>query len=293
MEVIRDRAAMRRRAAELAAAGNRVGFVPTMGALHAGHLSLLQIARPGCHRVAASIFVNPLQFGPGEDFERYPRDLPGDLRLLERAGCDLVFAPEATAMFAADASTAVEVGGLQDVLCGASRPGHFRGVATIVAKLFNLVRPAVAVFGQKDAQQAILLRRMVRDLDWPVELRVAPIVRDADGLALSSRNAYLTVEERRSALALSAALGAARERLAAGERRAPRVREVMREVLAGTPLVRLDYAEITDTEQLRPLDIVEGRVLLAVAAFVGRTRLIDNLVVDLRGGEVRDADLNG
>lgn len=292
MEVIRDRAAMRHRAGALAAQGTRVGFVPTMGALHAGHLSLVAAARPGCQLVAASIFVNPLQFGPGEDFERYPRDLPRDIEALAGAGCNLVFAPESTDMYPPGARTMVEVGGMQDTLCGASRPGHFRGVATVVAKLLHLVQPAVAVFGQKDAQQAILLRRMVRDLDWPVELRIAPIVRDADGVALSSRNAYLSADERREAQGLWAALAAGRAQLERGERRAGAVGAAMRAVLAAGSRTRIDYVTLADTEQLQPLVTVEGRVLMAVAAWVGRTRLIDNLVLEVSGETVREASLN-
>jgi pantoate--beta-alanine ligase len=292
MEVIRDRAAMRRRAAELATAGMRVGFVPTMGALHAGHLSLLERARPGCACVVASVFVNPLQFGAGEDFERYPRDLGRDLEMLAAASCDLVFAPTAADMYADEACTVVEVVGLQDVLCGATRPGHFRGVATVVAKLFHLVRPAVAVFGQKDAQQAILLRRMVRDLDWPVELRIAPIMRDADGLALSSRNAYLDAGARQEALLLAAALRTAHDRITAGERRAAEIAAAMRAVLARGRQLRVDYVAVTDTERLQPLVRAEGRMLVAVAAWVGVTRLIDNLVLDVQGDLVCESNLD-
>ena len=198
--MLRKPEAMQGESSRLRLQGRRLGFVPTMGALHDGHLSLLPVARAGCDRIVVSIFVNPTQFGPREDLERYPRDLEGDLRQLERAGCDLVFTPEAADMYAAEARTHVEVRELDGVLCGASRPGHFRGVATVVAKLFHLVQPHVAVFGQKDAQQAILLRRMVRDLNFDVVLRIGPIVRDPDGLALSSRNRYLSAAERRDLL---------------------------------------------------------------------------------------------
>jgi pantoate--beta-alanine ligase len=291
VEVIRDRGELRRWIAALQAARLRLGLVPTMGALHAGHLSLLDHARPGSDRVAVSIFVNPLQFGPGEDLERYPRDLDGDLRQLETAGCDLVFAPSPGTMYAPEARTTVQVTELEDVLCGRSRPGHFRGVATVVAKLFHLLEPQVAVFGQKDAQQAIVLRRMVRDLDWPLELRFAPIVREADGLALSSRNRYLGPEERAEAHLLQAALRRARAALEAGERRAPAVLEAARRVLAGGSRVRVDYVELVDTERLRPLEIVAGQVLLAVAAWVGGTRLIDNLVLEVGDRSVADSEL--
>jgi pantoate--beta-alanine ligase len=289
VEIIRDKAAMQRHAATRG--GARVGFVPTMGALHAGHLTLLDHARPGCDLVAASVFVNPTQFGPGEDFERYPRDLDADAHQLEHAGCDLLFAPSTADMYAADASTRVEVADLQDVLCGASRPGHFRGVATVVAKLFNLVQPQVAVFGQKDAQQAVLLQRMVRDLDFPIAIRVAPIVRDADGVALSSRNAYLSADERRDARLLRAALDAAVAALAGGARSAAALTAAMRAVLAGGTAVRVDYVAVVDATSLRPLDTLSGRVLVAVAAFVGRTRLIDNVVLDVRGDAVREVGL--
>jgi pantoate--beta-alanine ligase len=262
-----------------------------MGALHAGHLSLVEHARRAADRVVASIFVNPLQFGPREDLERYPRDLPTDLSQLGRAGCDAVFAPSASEMYAADAHTRVEVLELQDVLCGRSRPGHFAGVATVVAKLFHIVQPDVAVFGQKDAQQVVVLRRMVRDLDFPIELRVAPIVRDPDGLALSSRNVFLAADQRREALLLHAALTAARRAIAAGERRSAGVLAEARRVLATGTELRLDYLELVDTETLRPVATIEGRLLLAVAAFIGSTRLIDNLVLDVQGRAVHEVDL--
>jgi pantoate--beta-alanine ligase len=288
VDIVRDKASMRRRAATWA--GARVGFVPTMGALHAGHLSLLERARPGCDTVVASVFVNPTQFGAGEDFERYPRDLERDADLLAAAGCDLLFAPTPADMYAVDAVTTVDVG-VQDVLCGASRPGHFRGVATVVAKLFHLVQPAVAVFGQKDAQQVVVLQRMVRDLDFPIELRVAPTVRDADGLALSSRNAYLTPAERAEALLLHAALQAAAAAVRGGERRSERVAAAARAVLDRGRLVRVDYVAIVDAAGLRAVNEVAGRVLIAVAAFVGGTRLIDNVVLETHGTAVREVGL--
>jgi len=291
MLVLRDKRAMQEHAGEQRRAGRRLGLVPTMGALHAGHLSLLGLARPGCDQVVASIFVNPLQFGPGEDLERYPRDLQGDVRQLEAAGCDLVFAPEAADMYAPGASTRVEVHGLDAVLCGRSRPGHFVGVATVVAKLLHIVQPHVAVFGQKDAQQAILLRRMVRDLDWPVTLRFGPIWRDPDGLALSSRNVYLSAAERREALLLHEALQRARALVESGERRAETVRTAARQVLERGAHVRVDYFEAVEIETLQPLPLLAGRVLLAVAASVGKTRLIDNLLLEVRGDQVAEAEL--
>jgi len=284
---------MRHRASALRAAGARVGFVPTMGALHAGHFSLLERARPGCDQVVLSIFVNPLQFGAHEDLGRYPRDLDADLARLQGHGCDLVFAPTADEMYAPDRSTRIDVGTLGDGLCGRSRPGHFQGVATVVAKLFNLVQPQVAVFGQKDAQQAVILNRMVRDLDWPVEMRVAPIVRDPDGLALSSRNVYLSVGERREALLLHESLHVARAAVVAGERRVESILDAMRRHLATGPEVRLDYVEVVDPADLQVRVRLEGRCLIAIAAYVGATRLIDNWVLDVRGVEVVNAGLLG
>ena len=291
MDLVRDRRHMQRLAAAQRAAGHRLGFVPTMGALHAGHLALLQHARRGCDRVIVSIFVNPTQFGPGEDFQRYPRDLDADVDKLAAAGCDLVFAPAASAMYAADACTHVQVDGLDAVLCGASRPGHFRGVATVVAKLFHIVQPHVAVFGQKDAQQALVLQRMARDLDFDVEIRIAPIVREPDGLALSSRNVYLDAAARRQALFLHAALRAVVASVQGGERDAARVLAAARAVLARGTDVRLDYVEVVDVATLRPRRQLAGRVLVAVAAFVGTTRLIDNVVLEVGAGGVREVQL--
>ena len=282
---------MQRLAAQLRAEGRRLGFVPTMGALHAGHLALLEHARRGCDCVVVSIFVNPTQFGPHEDLQRYPRDLPADLRALTAAGCDVVFAPEASDMYAADASTSVHVDRLDGVLCGASRPGHFRGVATVVAKLFHIVQPHVAVFGQKDAQQALIVQRLVRDLDFDLEIRVAPIVREPDGLALSSRNVYLDAASRRDALRLQAALQAVVAALRSGERHRDRLVALGRAELERAGTVRIDYVDIVDLSSLRPIAAVEGRVLVAVAAVVGTTRLIDNIVLEVHGRDVREAAL--
>jgi pantoate--beta-alanine ligase len=293
VEIVRDKATMQRRAAAWRRAGTRVGLVPTMGALHAGHLSLLDVARPDCDVLVVSIFVNPLQFGPREDLDRYPRDLAGDAALLQGRGCDLVFAPEVDDMYAAEPIIRIDPGALGAVLCGRSRPGHFQGVATVVAKLFHSIQPDIAVFGQKDAQQLVVLQRMVRDLDWPLRLRVAPIVRDPDGLALSSRNRYLEPRERREALRLHAALCAARAAIAAGERRGAEVEDILRRTLSAGSGLRIDYAAVVDPSDLSPRARLEGRCLLAVAAFVGATRLIDNLVVDVHGDDVEDSDLSG
>lgn len=291
MEVLRDKKALRARIHHRHRGGKRLGFVPTMGALHAGHLSLVERARIGCDAVLVSIFVNPLQFGPREDLSRYPRDLENDLRQLDAAGCDLVFAPESAEMYAPDATTIVDAGPLGDRLCGRTRPGHFRGVTTVVAKLFDLVQPDVAVFGQKDAQQALLVRRMVRDLDYDVELRFGPIVREGDGLAMSSRNAYLSREARHQAVLLSQGLGEARAALVAGERRARVVVEKVRSVLARGPEVRVDYVELVHPGTLESVEHATGDLLLAVAAWVGETRLIDNLLLRVQGKDVREVDL--
>ncbi len=259
-------------------AGRRVGFVPTMGFLHEGHLSLVREARARADVVVASIFVNPIQFGPSEDLARYPRDEAGDSAKLAGAGCDVLYVPDTAAMYAADFSTHVEVAGPSDGLCGDRRPGHFRGVATVVAKLFHLVAPDVAVFGQKDYQQLAVIRRMVRDLDFDVEIVGCPIVREPDGLAMSSRNAYLAAADRPRALALSRGLEAATRAHAAGERDARRL-----EALARAPLdaagLRVDYVEVRDATSLAPVEHADGPVVLALAAFVGATRLIDNRVL--------------
>ncbi len=270
--------------AALAALRHRgsLGFVPTMGALHAGHRSLVEASRAQCAATAVSIFVNPTQFAPNEDFTRYPRTLEADLAMLEAAGVDLVFTPTPEIMYPAGASTVIDVGELGNRLDGASRPGHFLGVATVVAKLFHLVQPEFAYFGQKDAAQVAVLRQMVRDLNMPVELVVCPIVREPDGLAMSSRNRYLSAEERRTALALSRALQAAEMMAAGGEVQAYALRAAMEDVLDREPGVRTDYVAVIDWTTLLPVPSVTGGALLAVAAWVGTTRLIDNLVLPAR-----------
>jgi len=256
--------------------GRRVAFVPTMGAIHAGHLSLVARARHHADRVVASVFVNPLQFSPREDYRRYPRPVRRDRALLRAAGVDLLWEPRTEEFYRAGHRTRVRVAGLGDVLEGASRPGHFEGVATVVLKLLAVVGPETLWLGQKDAQQARLLERMVADLDLPVRVRRGPTVREHDGLALSSRNAYLKGEERRQATALWRGLRAARARLRAGERSAARVRAAVRGVWRAYPLVREDYVAVVDAERLETVARVRGRVLVAVAARVGRARLIDN-----------------
>ena len=250
-----------------------------MGALHAGHVSLVRAAGAGCDVVAASIFVNPTQFGPGEDLARYPRSFERDRELLEREGVELIFAPAVEEMYPAGAVTWVTVEGLSDKLDGRSRPGHFRGVTTVVAKLFHVVEPDAAFFGEKDAAQVALIRRMVRDLNLAVEIVACPIVREADGLAMSSRNAYLSPEERKRALALHRSLMRVRELVEAGERNADRLTTAGREEFVVEGSVRLDYFEIVNPDTLDPVEDVSGGALVAAAAFVGSTRLIDNLMI--------------
>ncbi len=259
--------------------GKRLGLVPTMGALHEGHLSLVRAARTQCDLVVASIFVNPLQFGPNEDLAKYPRDFDRDRELLKQEGVDFIFAPSVEEMYPAGAVTYVTVEGLSDKLCGRSRPGHFRGVTTVVAKLFNIVEPDRAYFGQKDAAQSTIIRRMVRDLNIPVEVVVCPIVREPDGLAMSSRNAYLDAAQRQAALVLHRSLLAVQERFDRGERKVRTLIEAGRQIFAEDPSVRLDYFEIVDPETLDPVDDLSHSALVAVAVFVGRARLIDNIVL--------------
>ncbi len=259
--------------------GGTVGFVPTMGALHDGHRSLFQAALSCCDVVAASIFVNPMQFGPNEDFARYPRTFEADCRMLETERVDLLFAPEAKEIYPTGASTVIRVDGIRDRLDGASRPGHFDGVATVVAKLFHLVQPDLAFFGQKDAAQVAVLRRMVRDLNFPVELVVCPTIREADGLAMSSRNRYLSPEERRQALVLSRALRAAEALAQSGAHDAALLLDAMRKVLAAEPAVKIDYLEIVDADTLLSVADAGSGALVAAAASVGATRLIDNLLL--------------
>jgi pantoate--beta-alanine ligase len=269
------------RAASLAVrkSGQSLGLVPTMGALHDGHIALVRAARAQSDVVAASIFVNPKQFGPHEDFSKYPRTFENDCSLLAAEGVALVFAPQPEEMYPAGASTFVEVEGIGDRLDGASRPGHFRGVATIVAKLFHIVGPDKAFFGQKDAAQVAVLRSMVRDLNFDLELVVCPTVREPDGLALSSRNRYLSVEERTRALVLSTALNVISATYRAGQRSVAPLLEAGRSVIATEPEVQIDYLEIVNPDTLLPLTEATPGALVAVAAYLGSTRLIDNTIL--------------
>lgn len=279
LPVISDIEEIRRICEAKRCAGVRVGLVPTMGALHEGHLSLVRLAAARADFVVVSIFVNPTQFGPQEDLDKYPRDLEGDVRLLETAGAGLVFAPEAKRMYAGNYASWVTVERLTAGLCGVSRPVHFRGVATVVAKFFNIVRPHLAVFGQKDAQQVAVIRRMVRDLNMGVEIVVAPIVREPDGLALSSRNRYLSPREREEALVLRRALDAAEALVKDGTTDASVIRERVMAVIGSAPLASVDYVEIVDPEEMTPVRDVSGGALLALAVRIGSTRLIDNTLL--------------
>jgi pantoate--beta-alanine ligase len=279
MEIIKKKDEMREIVEEEKARGMTVGLVPTMGFFHEGHLALMRRARADCDVVVVSLFVNPTQFGPGEDLEAYPRDFERDRALAESVGVDYIFAPEVEEMYPAGASTFVEVEEISGVMCGRSRPGHFRGVATVVAKLFNIMPAQKAYFGQKDAQQLVVIRKMAADLDIPVEVIPVPTVRESDGLAMSSRNTYLEPEERAQAVALYRSLEAARALVEVGERRAYNVSNAMEEVISTFPLVNLEYIFICDNIFLQPLEELSGEVLVAVAARIGRARLIDNMLL--------------
>ena len=261
--------------------GLRIGLVPTMGALHEGHASLIRAARAECGYVAVSLFVNPAQFGPGEDLARYPRPIQNDLAVCRREGADLVFAPAAAEMYPEGFATAVRIAGLSEKMCGAFRPGHFDGVCTVVAKLLAIVQPDAAYFGEKDAQQLAIVRRMAADLNLPVEVRGCPLVREPDGLAMSSRNAYLSPEERQRALAISAAMADVRKAIESGERDAAAVADRLRRRLQAATGVELQYVAVVDPDTLADLERIGDKVVVAVAAKVGTTRLIDNVL--LRG----------
>lgn len=281
MEVITSISEMQRIAEEIRREGLIIGFVPTMGYLHEGHLALVRMAKTRADKVVVSIFVNPLQFGPREDFAVYPRDLERDLRLLKPLGVDYVFHPSAEEMYPQGFQTYVEVTELTKGLCGAYRPGHFRGVTTVVLKLFNIVKPHFAVFGEKDYQQLKVIERMVRDLNLDVQIISHPTVRDHNGLALSSRNTYLSDGERRSAISLYQSLKYAERLILGGERDPERVKNLIRDYIERFPNNRVQYVEIVDPETLEPVEKIDRDVLIALAVFVGKTRLIDNRVVRL------------
>jgi pantoate--beta-alanine ligase len=280
MQVAKTIAEVRASVAQARSAGKTVGFVPTMGALHAGHASLIDAAAKRCDFVVVSIFVNPTQFGPSEDLDRYPRPFEKDLEICEKHRVDVVFAPATEEMYLQKNLTWVTVDKLTDRLCGASRPGHFRGVATVCTKLFNIIGPDAAFFGQKDAQQALVIQRAVADLNMPLEIVVCPTVREPDGLAMSSRNQYLSPQERKDATQIYRSLKLCRELIEAGERRADVLHDRMRERLAQVPSMSVEYVCVADAETLNELDRVRGRVLVAIAVRMPSARLIDNILVD-------------
>ncbi len=284
MKLITDISEMQSSCLSARGEGKKIGFVPTMGYLHEGHLSLIRAARAASDLVVVSIFVNPTQFGPGEDLERYPRDLERDKRMAQEAGADVIFHPSAGEMYPENFSTYVEETRLSEHLCGLSRPRHFRGVTTVVLKLFNIVLPDVAYFGQKDAQQALIIKRMVRDLHLPVRIELLPIVREQDGLAISSRNEYLSPEQRREATVLYRSLMEARRLIGSGEREANRIKEIMKEIIESATDARIDYVSIVNRDTLDDIEEVKGNILIALAVLIGKTRLIDNLELHL-GGE--------
>ena len=261
--------------------GLTVGFVPTMGALHEGHESLIKKAVEENDKVVVSVFVNPTQFGPNEDYDSYPRHIEKDLALCTNAGATVIFNPEPSEMYLDNKSTSVSVSNLTSVLCGAKRPGHFDGVCLVVSKLLNIVTPDKAYFGQKDAQQVAVLRRMVRDLNIDVEIVACPIIREEDGLAKSSRNTYLSKEERQAALVLSKSLELAKDLLNGGERNANKLKEVIKEELSKEPLAKIDYVEIVDSDSLENVETIEKNILVPIAVYIGKTRLIDNFTMHI------------
>lgn len=257
----------------------KVGFVPTMGYLHKGHISLIRRAREECDIVVISIFVNPTQFGPGEDLDKYPRDLERDISIAKQEKVDVIFSPSEDEMYSEDFSTYVEEEKLTKTLCGASRPGHFKGVTTIVTKLFNIVIPDMAYFGQKDMQQAIIIKRMVQDLNMPIKIEILPIIRENDGLALSSRNKYLNLKERKQATVLYHCIKEAEQMVKDGEDSADKIKKMAVNEINRRDLVNIDYVEIVDLESLRPMGQIKDKALLALAVYIGNTRLIDNAVL--------------
>jgi pantoate--beta-alanine ligase len=256
--------------------GHSVGYVPTMGYLHAGHGSLIKKASEENDKVVVTIFVNPIQFGPSEDFETYPRDLERDANICSNNGAHLIFAPEPSEIYQKNRSTFVNVEGITEGLCGAKRPGHFRGVCTVVSKFFNIITPDRAYFGEKDAQQLAVIRRMVLDLNFNVEIIGCPIVRESDGLALSSRNTYLSDDERRAALILSKSLKLAKASLENGEKNPCKIKALIKNEITKEPLAKIDYVEVVDSLSLKPMDEIEDKILVAIAVYIGKTRLIDN-----------------
>lgn len=281
MKIVKTIQEVRDAVKEWKAQGLSVGFVPTMGYLHEGHESLINKAVENNDRVVVSIFVNPMQFGPTEDLDKYPRDLERDSKLCERAGANLIFHPEKEEMYFDDFSSYVDINGLSDELCGKSRPVHFRGVCTVVTKLFNIVNPDRAYFGEKDAQQLAIIRRFVRDLNIDVEIIGCPIIREDDGLAKSSRNTYLSKEERQAALILSQSLNLAKDAIAGGEKDSKTVIELISKNIEKEPLAKIDYIEVVDSLSMKPVEKIEKSVLVAIAVYIGKTRLIDNFTFNM------------
>ena len=279
MKVIKKIQEMRQEVSGIKSQGTSIGFVPTMGYLHEGHLSLVRESLRKADVTVVSIFVNPTQFGSSEDFKEYPRDLDRDSEVLEREEIDYLFVPEADEIYPQGYKTFVEVHDLQDKLCGRSRPGHFRGVCTVVLKLFNIINPDISFFGQKDYQQAVILKRMVKELNLEVKIEILPIIRELDGLALSSRNKYLTQEERKVALVLSKSLGEAKSMVERGKRDSATIIREMKEMIGRESLAKIDYVEIVDTDNLDPVARIEKESLAAVAVFIGKVRLIDNIIL--------------
>jgi len=280
MKVARTIESVRRLVKATQSAGKKIGFVPTMGALHKGHISLIEAARKDCDFIVVSIFVNPTQFGPGEDFAKYPRPIEADLKMCRKAGVDVVFAPTPREMYPAENLTWVDVEKLSEPLCGKFRPSHFRGVATVCAKLFNIVTPDIAYFGQKDAQQAIVIKRMVADLNMPLKIIVCPTVREKDGLAMSSRNQYLTAQQKKDAAYIYKSLRKCRQMIKQGVRDTKKIKTQMRRILKHIPSADIQYISIVDAETLRNIDRVAGKVLAVVAVKIGPTRLIDNILIE-------------
>ena len=281
MEVAKTIESVRELVKAARSAGKKIGFVPTMGALHIGHISLIEAAVKNCDFVVVSIFVNPTQFVPGEDFEKYPRPLEADLEICRKAGVDAVFAPTPGQMYPAENVTWVNVEKITESLCGQFRPIHFRGVATVCAKLFNIVAPDIAFFGQKDAQQAVVIKRMVADLNMPLEIVICPTVRRPDGLAVSSRNKYLTEEQKKDAALIYKSLQQCREMIEAGTTDSETIIAEMRKILSQAPSMEIEYISIVDAENLQKIDKIVGKILAAVAVKIGPARLIDNIVVDM------------
>jgi len=288
MLITRTIAETRAALARARAQGRRIGFVPTMGYLHEGHLRLIDIARQHSDFVVVSIFVNPTQFGPHEDFASYPRDFERDRKLCEARGADLIFAPEVSEMYPERSLITFQIEKLADRLCGARRPGHFNGVVLVVSKLFNIVRPDIAVFGQKDAQQLIIIKRLVQDLNFPVRIISAPTVREPDGLAMSSRNVYLSPTQRAQSTVLYRALQKAKALIESGERDAKRVIAEMERVIATASEAKIDYIEIVRVSDLQPIEKLDGLVLIALAVYFGKARLIDNIILDVSDRAVRE-----